>query len=91
MDSHIELRWSHGRRFFARGKLARPGVVRGASAWSQASPGVPVGEVPVAECALIADEWRQNGAQEHAAIAAYHVLAQNLIALGAPPQLVADA
>jgi hypothetical protein len=66
-------------------------VVHGAAAWSEASLAIPVGDVPADARRLVAGEWRHDGARQHAAIAAFLVHAQNLVALGAPPSLIADA
>ena len=39
----------------------------------------------------LADQWRENGKTEHASVAAFARLTLDLMALGAPPRLVADS
>jgi hypothetical protein len=39
----------------------------------------------------LAEQWRQNGRSEHASVAAFARLTLDLMALGAPPRLVAEA
>src|SRR4029077_13893090 len=39
----------------------------------------------------VADRWRENGKTEHASVAAFARLTLDLMALGAPPDLIAAA
>ncbi len=46
--------------------------------------------LPLAERAGLAAEWRDNGCKEHASVAAFAQLALDLMAVGAPPELIAS-
>ncbi len=59
------------------------------SAWS--SDGLEIGAVDDAPRAELAAAWRENGRTEHASVAAFSRLALDLIAVGAPPELIAAA
>jgi hypothetical protein len=80
--------------FFVRGRQPRR---RGRSLLPHVSPGgewaqlaVPAAADPALRSALAA-EWRQTGRTEHASVAAFARLSLDLIAVGAPPKLIADA
>ncbi len=46
---------------------------------------------PQADLGQVADAWRTNGQTEHASVAAFAELSLELVALGAPPRLIAAA
>jgi hypothetical protein len=43
------------------------------------------------EARVTADQWRENGRTEHASVAAFAALTTELMALGAPPELITSA
>ncbi len=79
--------FSRGRQLRRFGRVLLPGL-RPSPAWTtstvvwEAHEGVP---------AAVADQWRENGKTEHASVAAFARLTLDLMALGAPPSLVAAA
>ena len=83
------------------GGCGRPFLVEGAERTAQATPrddwSLPSGaatrlHLPSArERALLAEHWTRSGLLEHASIAAFARFSLELLALGAPPELVADA
>jgi hypothetical protein len=80
-----------GRQLRSRGRVLLPKVVRGA-AWAQLP--TSVGGPPVVDDEVrqaLAAQWRENGRTEHASVAAFAQLTMDLMALGAPPELVAAA
>lgn len=87
--------FARGRQLRKRGKLLLPPVaVGGAWAGAQVDPSGTaraVGLEPGAPCDALAMQWRENGRTEHASVAAFARLTLDLIALGAPPALVAAA
>ena len=89
------MTFSRGRQIRAFGKVLLPPVetsgVWATSARSLSGVDFEVDvDDPTARRAL-ADQWRENGRTEHASVAAFARLTLDLMALGAPPQLVADA
>lgn len=62
---------------------------------SWTTPAQEISEAPevfdAAERAEIAEAWRKNGLTEHASVAAFARLSMELIALGAPPELIQGA
>lgn len=80
---------ARGRQLRRRGRVLLPPVVAQAS-WAGALDPTPVALGPDAPAGL-ADEWRENGRTEHASVAAFAHLALDLVALGAPPRLIAMA
>lgn len=79
--------FARGRQLRRFGKLQLPPVT-GGDAW--ASLPMQVDPDPDLRSALAA-QWRENGRTEHASIAAFAKLTLDLVALGAPPKLIADA
>ena len=78
-----------GRPLRAHGKQCITPIARGSSEWT-----APVALAPVADAAVravLVEVWTEEAQAEHAAIAAFAKLALELIALGAPPALVARA
>jgi hypothetical protein len=79
--------FSRGRQLRRFGRVLLPDL-RSSSEWAGAemalgaAEGVPVG---------LADQWRENGKTEHASVAAFARLTLDLMALGAPPSLIAAA
>jgi hypothetical protein len=79
--------FSRGRQLRRFGRVLLPRL-RSSAAWTTAA--VPLGQrddVP----AGLADQWRENGKTEHASVAAFARLTLDLMALGAPPTLIAAA
>jgi hypothetical protein len=83
------VQFSRGRQLRRRGKVLLPSVERG-DAWAR-------DEIPLASASVaaidprVAEQWRENGRTEHASVAAFARLTLDLMALGAPPALVAAA
>lgn len=79
--------FSRGRQLREHGRALLPPVLPG-EGWG----GIPqaVAVAPVARPALAA-QWRENGRTEHASVGAFARLTLDLLALGAPPALIADA
>ncbi len=79
--------FSRGRQLRRFGRVQLPGL-RSHSSWTTAATIIDGHEdVP----AGVADQWRENGKTEHASVAAFARLTLDLMALGAPPRLVAAA
>lgn len=79
---------SRGRQLRKRGKVLLPPLgPDGAWAAIPLESGIPAGEVRAA----VASQWRENGRTEHASVAAFARLTMDLIALGAPPELIHSA
>jgi hypothetical protein len=79
--------FSRGRQLRRWGSVLLPPVSAG-SAWAEL-PLAPVVEPEVRRG--LAAQWRENGRTEHASVAAFARLTLDLMALGAPPALVAAA
>ena len=79
-----------GRRHRKGGKLLAPETEAGAD-WIGAEPTELALAVPEGERAALGAEWRDNGKKEHASVAAFAQLTLDLMAVGAPPELVAAA
>jgi hypothetical protein len=79
--------FSRGRQLRRFGRVLLP-PVEGGSDWTQL-PVAATAEAPVR--AGLAAQWRENGRTEHASVAAFARLTLDLMALGAPPGLVAAA
>ncbi|HXB54240.1 MAG TPA: hypothetical protein VN461_05615 [Vicinamibacteria bacterium] len=79
--------FSRGRQLRRYGRVLLPGL-RSSSEWTTSMvvvdglEGLPTG---------VADQWRENGKTEHASVAAFARLTLDLMALGAPPTLIAAA
>ena len=78
--------FSRGRQLRRWGRVLLP-ALRTNEEWARRAMTLDSGEVP----AGLADQWRENGKTEHASVAAFARLTLDLMALGAPPKLVADA
>lgn len=79
-----------GRRHRKGSTLFVPSTQAGAE-WVEPLVSLDPSCVPAAERAALAAEWRDNGRKEHASVAAFAQLSLDLMAVGAPPGLVADA
>jgi hypothetical protein len=79
--------FSRGRQLRRRGQVLLPSVGEG-DGWS-ALDLAPDASSEVR--AALAAQWRENGKTEHASVAAFARLTLDLMALGAPPELLADA
>ena len=89
------MAFTRGRQIRSAGKILLPPVEPG-DAWTGAglSSSGPVGVIETEDEATrdaLAAQWRENGRTEHASVAAFARLTLDLMALGAPPELVADA
>jgi hypothetical protein len=78
--------FSRGRQLRRFGRVLLPRL-RAQSEWT-ACPMALDGDVAPAG---VADQWRENGRTEHASVAAFARLTLDLMALGAPPNLIAAA
>jgi len=78
---------SRGRQLRRFGRVLLPGL-RPHPAWTTSTV-VLDGQEDVPAGA--ADQWRENGKTEHASVAAFARLTLDLMALGAPPSLIAAA
>jgi hypothetical protein len=78
--------FSRGRQLRSRGRVLLAPVEDGIG-WVHAAVARRVQEVPGG----VAARWRENGRTEHASVAAFARLTLDLMALGAPAALVADA
>lgn len=76
--------FSRGRQLRRRGRVLLPPVAEG-GAW--ASSGFVLAGAHLAPLGL-AEQWRENGRTEHASVASFARLTLDLMALGAPPELV---
>jgi hypothetical protein len=79
-----------GRRHRKGRKLLAPETEAGAD-WIVAEPTALALAIPETERGALAAEWRDNGKKEHASVAAFAQLTLDLMAVGAPPELVAAA
>ena len=79
--------YSRGRQLRRFGRVLLPPIRHGGS-WAGCDLEVLVPE-PIR--AALAQQWRENGRTEHASVAAFARLTLDLMALGAPPKLVAAA
>jgi hypothetical protein len=78
--------FSRGRQLRRRGKVLLP-ALRTNPEWTDRAMTLDALDAP----AGLADQWRENGKTEHASVAAFARLTLDLMALGAPPRLVAAA
>lgn len=79
--------FTRGRQLRRAGKVLLPEVDEG-DAWSHLAL-QPV--VPAEAREALAAQWRENGRTEHASVAAFAQVTLDLMALGAPPALLAGA
>jgi hypothetical protein len=79
--------FARGRQLRRRGKLLLPPIAPG-DAWCREDLAV---SVPADLRAALAAQWRQNGRTEHASVAAFARLTLDLVALGAPVELIEAA
>jgi len=87
------MSFTRGRQIRSLGRILLPPVEAGGG-WTTASRSMPGVELDVDDketCRALASQWRENGRTEHASVAAFARLTLDLMALGAPPELVADA
>jgi len=89
------MAFTRGRQIRSAGSVLLPRVEAGDS-WTGSglsSPSEPVAFAieDTATRDALAAQWRENGRTEHASVAAFARLTLDLMALGAPPNLVADA
>jgi hypothetical protein len=79
--------FSRGRQLRHFGRVLLPGL-HANSEWATSDLALTAPEcIP----AGVADQWRENGKTEHASVAAFARLTLDLMALGAPPSLIAAA
>jgi hypothetical protein len=79
--------FSRGRQLRRFGRVLLPNLRSGA-AWTTSTVVLDGQEAPPMG---VADQWRENGKTEHASVAAFARLTLDLMALGAPPPLIASA
>ncbi len=79
--------FSRGRQLRKRGKLLLPPVEPGGG-WAKLGLNAAL---PSGVRSAVAARWRENGRTEHASVAAFARLTLDLMALGAPPELIHDA
>jgi hypothetical protein len=79
--------FSRGRQLRRLGRVLLPSL-RSSSAWTTCT--VVLDQLEDAPRG-VADQWRENGKTEHASVAAFARLTLDLMALGAPPTLIAAA
>ena len=79
-----------GRPFCIEGEARTAPPVAGAAWTDRATPAL-LAELAPAERAGLAALWAADGLAEHASVAAFARFTLQLLALGAPPELVADA
>jgi hypothetical protein len=87
------LTFTRGRQIRSFGKILLPPVEAG-GAWTTSAMSITDMDFYVDDGetrGALASQWRENGRTEHASVAAFARLTLDLMALGAPPQLVADA
>lgn len=77
-----------GRRHRKGKTLFKPEATTGGE-WARELPSMT--RVPREHRQQLADEWRDNACKEHASVAAFSQLALDLMAVGAPPELVRAA
>jgi hypothetical protein len=84
--------FSRGRQIRTRGAVVLPPVTAGAT-WSAVGPQAAPIDAALDDVtrAQLAAQWRENGRTEHASVAAFARLTLDLMELGAPPKLLADA
>ncbi len=82
----VTASFSRGRQLRRFGRILLP-PVRGGGAWAR----LAVGDIDRELAPELAAQWRENGRTEHASVAAFARLTLDLMALGAPPGLVASA
>jgi hypothetical protein len=89
------MSFTRGRQIRSFGKILLPPVESGGawttSAMSMSSIDIDIDVDDGETRRALAAQWRENGRTEHASVAAFARLTLDLMALGAPPQLVADA
>jgi hypothetical protein len=80
--------FTRGRQIRRLGKIVLPPVAK-SDAWTKRD--IAVTDIDDASRDALAAQWRENGRTEHASVAAFARLTLDLVALGAPPELVASA
>lgn len=80
----------HGRPLRVNGRVVLAKRRRGDGGWS-AEIDPDVRGLGLAERNRLAEKWLRDAREEHASIAAFATLANDLLALGAPPELIAGA
>jgi hypothetical protein len=83
----VSMAFSRGRQLRRLGKVLLPKVREG-GAWARIPMNTAIEE---AVRPGLAAQWRENGRSEHASVAAFARLTLDLMALGAPPTLIAEA
>jgi len=82
--------FTRGRQLRKLGKLLLPEIGEKGAAWTDQRSELPA-IVPADVAPALAEQWRENGKTEHASVAAFARLSADLIALGAPPELLEAA
>jgi hypothetical protein len=89
------ISFTRGRQIRSFGKILLPPVGAG-GAWTTSAASMSSIDIDIDvddgdTRRALAAQWRENGRTEHASVAAFARLTLDLMALGAPPQLIADA
>jgi hypothetical protein len=91
------MTFTRGRQIRSFGKILLPPVESQRDAWTTLAKTGELGldgatlALDAETRAALAAQWRENGRTEHASVAAFARLTLDLMALGAPPELVAGA
>ena len=87
------MTFTRGRQIRSFGRILLPPVEPRAEAWTRSDLALTEKTRAVDEPTrrALAAQWRGNGRTEHASVAAFARLTLDLMALGAPPELVAGA
>lgn len=91
------MTFTRGRQIRSFGKILLPPVEARREAWTALAKTKELALDPATISldgdtrAALAAQWRENGRTEHASVAAFARLTLDLMALGAPPELVAGA
>jgi hypothetical protein len=84
------ISFTRGRQLRRFGKPMLPEIGEKGAAWTNEPSDLPA-IVPADIAPALAAQWRENGKTEHASVAAFARLASDLVALGAPPELLEAA
>ncbi len=80
-----------GRPLVVEGRAARAAIARGKHGWAPSRGGPSVASLDHGERARLARAWADDAAYEHASVASFSKLALELMAFGAPADLVRSA
>lgn len=84
------MSFTRGRQLRRFGQPMLPAIGEKGAAWTEDDASEPA-IVPFDLAPALAAQWRENGKTEHASVAAFARLSSDLMALGAPPELLEAA